>query len=45
MGLTYAAFGLATPIIVTIVLVVRKGKGNMAVSTAFGLIIFQYTIL
>lgn len=45
MGLTYAAIGVATPIIVTIILVVRKGKGNMAVSTAFGANIFQYTLM
>ena len=35
------AFGLAMPIIVSVALVARKGKGNMAISTAFILAIIH----
>ena len=45
MGIWWTSFGVSMPIIVAIVLVVRKGKGNMALSTVFGMNIFQITLM
>ena len=45
MGVWWTAFGVSMPIIAAIVLVVRKGRGNMALSTILGMNIFQITLM
>ena len=45
MSVWWTSFHVSMPLIVAIVMVVRKRKGNMALSTVFGRIIFRITLL
>ena len=44
MGVTFVAIGVGMPFIVISVSLVRKGKGNMAVSASFGYNIFDVAV-
>ena len=45
MNVWWTSFHVSMPLIVAIVMVARKQKGNMALSTVFGRIIFRITLL
>ena len=44
MGLTFLAAGTSVPDLITSVIVARKGRGDMAVSSSVGSNIFDVTI-
>ena len=45
MHVWWTSFHVSMPLIIAIVMVVRKRKGNMAMSAIFGRIIFRVTLL
>ena len=44
MGLTFIAFGVSLPDVISSVIVIREGQGDMAVSNAIGSNVFDILI-